>query len=113
MKEKNSMIVELTLEIQRNQHFTKKEWRAKRKEQKKRQSSPEYIDAYIYSMEHDLVYDGIVDWSGCNIDESWEKYKEKVGYYKRHPEREAESKAFTKNVIAWWKEHCERMGWDY
>lgn len=69
------------------------------KEMEKQHDEQEYIDAYIYDLENRFVFDGIVDWRGCRINEEWERYKEKVGYYERHPEKEEASKAFTQACI--------------
>ena len=78
-----------------------------------RLGSPVWVDHYIYSVEHRNMKDAIVDWDGCNINESWEQYKEDVGYYQRHSQRKQESINFTKSIMNWWKNHCKRMGWNY
>ena len=96
-------LVERMLEIYKNQKFTDEELTKKIDDNKKTASSPEYIDDYIYTIENKFVLGGIVDWQGCHIDENWEKYKEKVGYYERHPDRKESSQAFTKYIITWWK----------
>ena len=108
MTNKQQTSAEIALEImQRQKTLSKKERKKRLKENDDIQKTPEFIDNYIYSMEHDFIYDGIIDWRGCNIDATWEKYKEEVGYYDRHPEREEESRAFTQEVIQWWEEQCK------
>ena len=99
MQNKHNDFIEEAVRLTKEYQNKPEEVEAWFEEMEKRQSDPEYIDAYIYDIENGFVLDGIVDWRGCRINEDWERYKEEVGYYKRHPEREEASKAFTQACI--------------
>lgn len=55
--------------------------------------SPEFADDYIFAAETGNILPPV------KLDEKWEAYKESVGYYRRHPEREQESKNCVKQWI--------------
>lgn len=61
-------------------------------EQFEKQTTPEFIDQYIYNVEHGYSKD-------CTITIDWEIYKMRVGYYDRHPERKEESQKWTFRIL--------------
>lgn len=102
MENQDEFVTKL-LKIYRENTLSEKEIEEAMAENDKIVSSFEYIDNDIYETEHSLILDGIIDWHGCRINENWEKYKERIGYYTRHPEREEESRAFTKAIMEWYQ----------
>lgn len=85
---KQNRIVKRMIELKKNTPYTPEEINEWWQHQFEIQNDPDWIDDYIYGIEHGYTKDFQVTFK-------WELYKMHKGYYDRHPERKEESQRWT------------------